>query len=920
MRVYVLAERWEATQQGVASARAKINSYEEAQARAAENPKPSDTSARLLSKFFRRATPHTVKIGHARVFIEEAVMHTERQLFEKKRTQVASTASKEERAEILAAELYHKPGSLLSEREYAHIYTSSQCEELREEVDCDMVQFVNVVRTADGTCNNLEHPTQGASETPFARILPPRYEDGLFMPNGLRQSQFRDNRFRNGSFTPPYPSARLVSSTIIRDRQEEDDVNTHLLMQIGQFIDHDLDLTVEFPSAEVDTACENFRDCEINSMCAPIQVPEDDDNFGVDTPRGGNCLPFARTVPACPNIAFAFVPREQVNELTHYIDGSQIYGSDELVALALREMSDGLLKTSPALPDESQTQDNLPTSSFECPRDQSTCFIAGDIRVNEQVSLTVMHTVWVREHNRVARQLKTLNPSFDDERLYQDARRIVVAEWQQVIYEEYLPIILGPNHGLPPYVEYQPDVDASVPNSFATAAYRFGHSQIQPQFERLDESGQSISRGPLNLVDAFMNPQEFIDGGGVNPIARGWISQPGRRLDEFLNSVLTTQLFEIEPGMGMDLATLNVQRGRDHGLAPYLVWKNYCEDRFGLSSDFANELTKIRILQTYGSLETVDLFVGALAEEPLPGAVVGATLGCIFNLTFTRLRAGDRFWYQNTELNVFTDAQLAEIERTSMARILCDNTDIQLIQANPFQQGTAGICGGGTFSFGVPGIRFDPAFRDDEFCYFSVALTPPGRPNLNINVINVQQGDEVFELFPLTNVQPERNCVPYRCPTSAVNTVIAAFPANTDGSNTNFIECDVAVINAPANDIPGASVSFYQATFTTADVAASGNGLYNSMVECLNDNTVGISYTCSASSAQASPTTKTASTAELEHELARILSGSPDDKPKKATKQSSASPILEKITMDQCLANPTIPDEVCNSLKDSVVS
>lgn len=216
-----------------------------------------------------------------------------------------------------------------------------------------------------------------------------------------------------------------------------------------------------------------------------------------------------------------------------------------------------------------------------CPRgfEETGCFVAGDARALEQVSLTVKHTIWLREHNRISKGLSDVNPQWDDKRLYQETRHIVIAEIQYITFFEYLSALFGssfPNF-FSPYGGYDPSADALIPNAFDTAAYRFGHSQVHPFFERLDSSLSSIPQGPLFLRDAFRSPTEFHNGGGVAPIARGWLHQPAHAVDEFVSSVLTSQLFEpiTLPGRGLDLATINIQRGRDHGLPRYGIWRQF---------------------------------------------------------------------------------------------------------------------------------------------------------------------------------------------------------------------------------------------------------------------------------------------------------------------------------------------------------
>ena len=624
----------------------------------------------------------------------------ERILLDKKRQQIARVASKEEQAEVLAEELLHKPGTILTEKELVHIYQESDCAALRPSPDCASIPNSATIRTITGVCNNLQKPAQGSSFTGFQRLIPPDYANGL-------DELF--NQADDEPFASPSPSARLVSNMTIVDRVINSTRLTHLVVQWGQFMDHDFILSVQFPELECD-----LEMCEQGPVCFPVRVARDDRAFGVGTPRGGNCLPFQRAVPACPENPKAFTPREQVNEITHYIDGSMVYGSTVARSDFLRAFDEtnlGRLKVSagdnlplqPPCPPVEGANGEITPGEDCCPEGIDSCFVAGDTRAIEHVSLIGIHTFWVREHNRIADALSALNPQWDEERVFLEARDILIAEIQQVTYTNYLPALFGDQFDtlIGGYTGYDEMVDASIPNSFASAVYRFGHSQVQPFFARLGTNFIPIPNGRLNLRDSFFNPEEFFasaDPTAVNPrfatetdtLVRGLISQPARAVDEFVNFILTSQLFEPanEPGLGMDLVTLNIQRARDHGLPRYGHWKRFCRDVVGVESGFRNPLTHVRLLQLYGNEDNIDLFVGALAEDSLPGSALGAVTSCIFAITFKRLRSGDRFFYENTDpgLNLFTAEQLAQIRQTSFARIICDNTNIERVQQNPFLQ------------------------------------------------------------------------------------------------------------------------------------------------------------------------------------------------------------------------------------------
>ena len=149
-------------------------------------------------------------------------------------------------------------------------------------------------------------------------------------------------------------------------------------------------------------------------------------------------------------------------------------------------------------------------------------FVTGDVRGNENVELTVLETLFVRNHNRIAEELKVDHPGWNDQQLYDEARKLNIAAYQQIIYQEYLPDLLG-EHAMPSYTGYNPDVNASIATEFSTVAFRFGHSLLSDNIGRDGNNGQSLLPNDpvgasISLATDFFDPNVLNPAGIVDPL------------------------------------------------------------------------------------------------------------------------------------------------------------------------------------------------------------------------------------------------------------------------------------------------------------------------------------------------------------------------------------------------------------------
>lgn len=595
-------------------------------------------------------------------------------------------------------------------------------------------------RSLDGSCNNLLFKEYGKVGTFFkagsegrehypgiydpAPEVTPTYEDYCLLPSD-----------------GPRGNARHISNELAtRHHEDAIDMNGHNMLStmIGQFINHDLHNTrtknsdvlghadlKTFILSQDDAACYNNPQVPIN--------PRDYFCFDNDT---------IRVVGIKPSVGI-FDEDETItvyNDASSFLDLDHVYGRTKEIGEKLRSGTGGKMLVTesvdvafgsfiPGLPAVSKTLENLlpfyeetlvPVDPvFRTLGPEKTVFSAGDTRLNQNMALTFLHTLFVREHNKICDEIisnnilyKLLPRQFDD-LIFERARRLNIAKYQHIVYEQYLPTVYGEyfSDKVGDYDSYQPMTDPSTSNLFSNVAFRYGHYTPKSYFA-LDECGNAISNnvpvpGLKQVFVGFQNPSpmaisavgRIAGAGGLDNIARGLIEQPVHENYFTIEEILRS--FPASAGV-FDLGTIDIMRARYNSIPNYQhVRKHYfksgnetLDNIYGLEDcpaslehnsetkdplscflHITSDCEKAEKLRTlFSKINNIDAIVGVGLEDHVEGTSFGRTAGHIVVDQFKRSRDGDRFFYKNTiEWLKFTSRERQDIMNTSIGSILRRN-------------------------------------------------------------------------------------------------------------------------------------------------------------------------------------------------------------------------------------------------------
>lgn len=523
-------------------------------------------------------------------------------------------------------------------------------------VCCGLAVLGQENRTLNGSGNNINNPSFGSAQDFIERKATVNYTDGIGAVNDAH-----------------LPIPRKISNDLFSQSEavyEAKNLSDYVWV-FGQFLDHDISLVKN------------------SNEHVGLGMPEDE-TFFVEPEA---MILTSRSLADSNNGSGTTTARQYRNEVSAFIDASMIYGNDLERADWLRTFELGKLRTSQ---DVSNTGQLLPWNTitgnhnntvidFNAPdmeSGESKYFVTGDVRANENPLLLSLHTLFVREHNRLCDQLAERYPNWKDEQLYQRARKMVGAYIQSITYYEWLPDI---GVHLPEYQGYRENVVPRVFNSFSAAAFRMGHTLVNSKVVIMDDEGLEIPGEELTLKDVFFKPNALFKSDGIEAFFKGMGTQVMQEMDCKMVDDLRNFLIDPNGSTGLDLAAINIYRGRDRGLPDY----NTLRQDFQLApitdfSQITDSQVDVQILKDlYGDVNNIDAWVGMLSEKHVgEDAVFGELVMKIVKDQFKILRDGDRFYFEND--NAFTTEDIETIKNTTLHDIIMRNTDISLMQPRVF--------------------------------------------------------------------------------------------------------------------------------------------------------------------------------------------------------------------------------------------
>ncbi|KAJ6644440.1 Chorion peroxidase [Pseudolycoriella hygida] len=538
----------------------------------------------------------------------------------------------------------------------------------------------NLYRGVTGICNNLLRPVEGSVGDCMLRLLPADYKDGI-------------KHLRTSVDGTPLTNPKVISTTLF-GKPEARPLSKHFTQFqsfFGEFVIGDSGATLNPGTGMlVELQCcdkEGHPRVE-HPQCAPIYVPPDQESILNGSYK--SCMQFVRSIP-CAQCKLG--PRMISNGVTAAQDLNAVYGTSDEMLMARRTMEDGLLKSETINGEEFFAMEKI-TGRVRQRCLNNKCEASPIDSRNLLTPLGVAFAlIFHRNHNRHARNIAAKYPKWNDEKIFQTARRWNIAEYQHLVYSEYLQTLIGlelaEHYGIIPekadeFSSYKEDVTIKTIIEFQSTAGRHGHATVT-------EEVTIIEPDTLEEYSVSLRDEQAFESIAYHGLFDGL----------FLGEMKKTA-FEVTPNIPfktfvetfdhLDLAALDIQRQRDHGIAGYIYYVQHFHDvKIEKWDDLLifMPLENIELLQkVYRCVEDIELYVGGHYERKVEGAVVGPTFAHIIGIQFHNSKYGDRFFYEHEHLlNSFTIEQLAEIKtKTCFARLLCKNTGLQEVLLDPLRK------------------------------------------------------------------------------------------------------------------------------------------------------------------------------------------------------------------------------------------